>query len=218
MRRPMKHAPNHSGLSNRRGAGHALGAALLAVGVMGFAGAADSAAGTSAADSAAGSSPSGVGGPRSATALGATSPAAALGTDWSPAVLGAPRAAPSARAASVLNVKDGGHLHEVRNSGAELLEEGPLSGTIPGKVKVSFNIGATITAKFTIYANGGGSINGSGGGALHSTSVYSSFGGSLKVTGGSGRYSHAHGTGTLTGEINRKTYALTVQADGRLYY
>jgi hypothetical protein len=85
-------------------------------------------------------------------------------------------------------------------------------------VKVSFDIGATVTAKFTIYANGGGSINGSGGGALHSTSVYSSFGGSLKVTSGSGRYAHAHGTGTLSGQINRKTYALTVQADGKLYY
>jgi hypothetical protein len=200
MRSPMKPPPNHGGPLNRRGARHVLGVALLAVGVMGFAGAADSAAGNSS---------SGVGGTRSGATLGAA---------WSPAILGAPRTAPTASAAHVLNVKDGGHLHEVRSSGAELLEEGPVSGTIPGKVKVSFDIGATITAKFTIYANGGGSINGSGGGALHSTSVYSSFGGSLKVTGGSGRYSHAHGTGTLTGEINRKTYALTVQADGRLYY
>jgi hypothetical protein len=169
MRGPMKRPSDHNSLPNRRGAGLALCVALLTVGAMGFAGAADS-------------------------------------------------AAPEARAAHVLNVKDGGHLHEVSSSGAELLEEGPVSGTIPGKVKVSFDIGATITAKFTIYANGGGSINGSGGGALHSTSVYSSFGGSLKVTGGSGRYSHAHGTGTLSGQIDRKTYALTVQADGKLYY
>ena len=96
--------------------------------------------------------------------------------------------APVASAAHVVNVKDEGHLHLVRSSGSELVEEGPVSGSIPGKAKVSFNIGATITAKFTIYANGGGSIDGSGGGALHSTSVYSTFGGSLKVTGGSGRY------------------------------
>jgi hypothetical protein len=200
MRGPMKHQPDRSGLLSRRGARHARGAALLAVGVMGFAG---------AADSAAGSSSSGVGGARSA---------AILDTAWSPAILGTARTLPMANAAHVLNVKDEGHLHEVRSSGAELLEEGPVSGTIPGKVKVSFDIGATITAKFTIYANGGGSISGRGGGALHSTSVYSSFGGSLKVTGGSGRYAHAHGTGTLSGQINRKTYALTVQADGKLYY
>ncbi len=118
----------------------------------------------------------------------------------------------------MLNVKDEGHLHSVRNSGSELVEEGPVSGTIPGKVKVSFNIGATITAKFTIYANGGGSISGHGGGSLHSTGEYSSFGGSLKVTGGSGRYAHAHGSGNLFGAINRKTYALTVRTVGKLYY
>ncbi len=187
----MKHQPDRSGPLNRRGTRQALGAALLAVGVVGFAGAADSAAGSSSLD---------------------------LGGAQSPATLSTAPTLPTARAAHVLNVKDGGHLHEVRSSGAELEEEGPVSGTIPGKVKVSFDIGATVTAKFTIYANGGGSISGTGGGALHSTSVYSSFGGSLKVTGGSGRYAHAHGTGTLSGQINRKTYALTVQADGKLYY
>ena len=84
----------------------------------------------------------------------------------------------------MLNVKDEGHLHSVHSSGSELVEEGPVSGTVKGKVKVSFNIGATVTAKFTIYANGGGSISGHGGGALHSTGVYSTFGGSLAVTGG----------------------------------
>jgi hypothetical protein len=200
MRGPMKHQPDRGGLLNRQGARLALGVALLAVGVMGFAGAADSAAGSS-----------------SSGAVGARS-AAILGAAWSPAILGAARTTPSASAAHVLSVKDEGHLHEVRSSGAELLEEGKVSGTIPGKVKVSFEIGATVTAKFTIYANGGGSVSGSGGGTLHSTSVYSSFGGSLEVTGGSGRYAHAHGTGTLSGEINRKTYALTVQTDGKLYY
>lgn len=185
------------GRVDRSAAKHALGiaplamGALLAVGVMGFASAADSAA-KSSSPRAGGARPAGI--------------------------LGAARTSPAANAAHVLNVKDEGHLHSVRSSGAELLEEGQVSGTIPGKVKVSFNIGATITAKFTIYAKGGGSISGSGGGALHSTSVYSSFGGSLKVTGGSGRYAHAHGTGNLFGAINRKTYALTVQADGRLYY
>lgn len=133
-------------------------------------------------------------------------------------MLGTVQPAPVASAAHVLNVKDEGHLRSVRNSGSELMEEGSISGTIPGKLKVSFNIGATVTAKFTIYANGGGSISGHGGGALHSTGVYATFGGSLTVTGGSGRYAHAHGTGTLSGAINRKTYALTIQAVGKLHY
>jgi hypothetical protein len=218
MRGPMRHQPGRSGPLNRRGARHVLGAALLTVGVMGFAGAADSAARSSSPGMVGMRSTVALGTAWSPATIGSTQSPPPPGTAWSPVTLGTMRTPPTARAAHVLNVKDGGHLHEVRSSGAELLEEGPVSGTIPGKVKVSFDIGATITAKFTIYANGGGSLSGSGGGALHSTSVYSSFGGSLKVTGGSGRYAHAHGTGTLSGQIDRKTYALTVQADGKLYY
>ncbi len=175
----------------RGGVRRALGVALVAVGIAGFVGTTDSVATRSVQHGRA---------PRSA------------------AVPRAAQAPPVARAAQVLNVKDEGHLHSVRSSGSELVEEGPVSGTIPGKVKVSFNIEATVTAKFTIYANGGGSISGHGGGALHSTNVYSTFGGSLTVTGGSGRYAHAHGNGTLSGAINRKTYALTVQTAGKLYY
>jgi hypothetical protein len=183
---------NHpGGLLDRWGARRVLAVALTAAGAMCFMGAADSAA---------------------------TSSSQPAGAARSAAIPRAAQAPPVASAAHVLNVKDEGHLHSVRSSGSELVEEGPVSGTIPGKVKVSFNIGATITAKFTIYANGGGSISGHGGGALHSTSVYSTFGGSLAVTGGSGRYTHAHGNGTLSGAINRKTYALTVQTTGKLYY
>jgi hypothetical protein len=129
----------------------------------------------------------------------------------------AAREVPSARAARSLNVKDEGHLHLVHESGSMLVEEGPVSGTLPGHVKVSFNVGATITARFTIYTSGG-SISGHGSGALHSTSAYSTFGGSLAVTSGSGRFRHARGKGGLYGAINRRTYALTVQTVGRLSY
>ncbi len=187
---PGNHPLGRCGLPDRAGAARALGVALIAVGI-GLAGATESAA---------------------------TGPSPHAGTARRAAMLGTVQPAPVASAAHVLNVKDEGHLRSVRNSGSELMEEGSISGTIPGKLKVSFNIGATVTAKFTIYANGGGSISGHGGGALHSTGVYATFGGSLTVTGGSGRYAHAHGTGTLSGAINRKTYALTIQAVGKLHY
>ncbi len=126
----------------------------------------------------------------------------------------------TARAAHVVSVKDEGHLHMVSNSGSNLVEEGPVTGTIPGKVRVNFNIGPTVYASFTIYVQGGGSISGSGHGTLHSTSAYSTFGGSLSVSHGTGRYAHAHGTGGLYGAINRRssTYPMTVQTTGKLYY
>ena len=127
--------------------------------------------------------------------------------------------APVARAAHSLNVKDEGHLHlSGHPEGSAIVEEGSVSGTLPGSVKVRFNVGPTVTATFTIYPRGGGSISGRGSGALHSTSVYATFGGTLSVTSGTGRYRHAKGTGGLYGAINRRTDAVTVQTLGRLSY
>lgn len=127
--------------------------------------------------------------------------------------------APTAHAARTLSVKDEGHLHLAgRPEGSLIVEEGAVSGTLPGTVKVRFDVGATVTAQFTIYARGGGSVSGHGSGALHSTSLYSTFGGTLSVTSGTGRFRHAHGTGGLYGAIDRKTDALTVQAIGKLSY
>jgi hypothetical protein len=136
------------------------------------------------------------------------------------AVAGAARAGALGRVAHAVSVRDEGHLHMVSSSGSDLIEEGPVSGTILGTVRVNFNIGPTVYASFTIYVHGGGSISGSGHGALHSTSAYSTFGGSLTVTRGTGRYAHAHGTGGLYGAINRRssTYPMTVQTTGTLYY
>jgi hypothetical protein len=124
------------------------------------------------------------------------------------------------RAARTLSVRDEGHLHLVSNSGSNLIEEGPISGTLPGRVRVSFNVGPTVYASFTIYVQGGGTISGRGHGALHSTSAYSTFGGSLSVTHGTGRYAHASGTGGLYGAINRRSssYPMTVQTVGELHY
>jgi hypothetical protein len=124
-----------------------------------------------------------------------------------------------AHAARTLSVKDEGHLHLAgKPEGSLIVEEGAVSGTLPGTVKVRFDVGATVTAQFTIYARGGGSVSGHGSGALHSTSLYSTFGGTLSVTSGTGRFKHARGTGGLYGAIDRKTDALTVQTIGKLSY
>jgi hypothetical protein len=45
-----------------------------------------------------------------------------------------------------------------------------------------------------------------------------SFRGSLTITGGSGRYAHAGGSGELFGVFHRQSFALTVQAIGKLRY
>ncbi|MCW3018869.1 MAG: hypothetical protein JWN10_1177 [Solirubrobacterales bacterium] len=128
---------------------------------------------------------------------------------------------PRARAARALNVNDTAHLHYVKESDAQLIDEGAATGTVPGTVRVSFDVGATVAATFTIYTHGG-SIVGHGSGALHTSKsrsdVYVSFGGTLTVTHGTGRYAHAHGTGGFYGTVDRKNYAATIQTTGTLSY
>lgn len=127
-------------------------------------------------------------------------------------------AAPIAVAARTLNVTDTAHLHLTGTSGSLLIEEGPASGALPGTVGVHFRIGATVSGSFTIYPRGGGSISGHGSATLRSAGTYASFGGSMSVSGGSGRYAKAHGSGGFYGVVNRRTDELTVQTTGKLVY
>ncbi len=133
--------------------------------------------------------------------------------------LGAPRA-PAARAASVLNVRDEGRLRYLKSSGSQLIDEGPATGTIPGRVRVRFtyNGSPNVSAQFTIYG-AHGSLTGSASGRLSDpNSPTPSFRGSLSLTGGSGRYAHARGSGELFGVFHRRGYGMIVQTIGRLRY
>lgn len=124
-----------------------------------------------------------------------------------------------AHTARVLKATDEAHLHYVRHrsSGSRLFEEGTAHGTLPGSMRADCNLGATFAASFTIYTNGG-TIQGHGTATPHGSGIYESFAGTLIVTGGTGRYAHAHGHAGLYGTFNRRTYALTVQTTGSLSY
>ena len=123
----------------------------------------------------------------------------------------------TALAAHALKATDTAHLRYISASGSLLIEEGTAAGTLPGNMKVHFNVGATFSGSFTIYAKGG-SIFGHGSAVPHGAGVYESFSGSLTVTGGSGRYAHAHGQARLYGTFDRDSYALLVQTVGTLHY
>lgn len=122
-----------------------------------------------------------------------------------------------AHAAQALKATDTAHLHYVSASGSLLFEEGHASGTLPGRMRVRFSVGASISGSFTIYA-GGGTISGHGTARLHGSGVSESFAGSLVVGGGGGRYARAHGRAQLYGTFNRDSYALVVQTVGTLYF
>jgi hypothetical protein len=133
-----------------------------------------------------------------------------------------PTSTPAARASAsrVLSIRDQGSLHFVRASGSVLLDEGHVTGSFPGTVKVRFlyNGEPTVSASFTITGSGG-SISARGTGRLSSpVNVAPSFRGRMQITGGTGRYRRIRGSGELFGVFNRRSYALTVQAVGKLPY
>jgi hypothetical protein len=122
-----------------------------------------------------------------------------------------------AQAARVLKATDTAHLHYVSASGAALVEEGSASGTLPGKIRVDLDVGATFSGSFAFYLHGG-SIKGHGSATPHGAGDIESFAGTLIVTAGTGRYAHAHGRAGLYGTFNRNNYALVIQTTGNLSY
>jgi len=120
----------------------------------------------------------------------------------------------------VLAVRDDGRLHYIHSSGNEIIDEGHATGTLPGSVRAYFTYDGepTVSASFQI-SGPGWSISGHGTGRLSNpNSTSPSFRGSLTLSGGSGRYAHAHGSGEMFGVYYRRSYALTVQTIGSLHY
>jgi hypothetical protein len=118
-----------------------------------------------------------------------------------------------------MHTTDEAHLLYIRSrsAGAHLFEEGTAHGTLPGSVRAECNLGATFVANVTISTRAG-AIRGHGTATPHASGIYESFSGTLTITGGTGRYAHAHGHAGLYGLFNRRTYNLIVQTTGSLAY
>jgi len=129
----------------------------------------------------------------------------------------AARLQPLAYAAHYLNGTATSRLHLVRPNGAQLYEEGPVTGALPGWMKATVSTGSAVTGSFDIGTHGG-TIDGRGTAVPHGTGRYQSFSGTLTVTGGGGRYVHARGQAGLYGTFDRRTYALVIQTTGRFSY
>jgi hypothetical protein len=137
------------------------------------------------------------------------------------AAFAAPAASASgAHAARLLSVRDEGHLRFVRSSGSQIIDEGPIAGTLRGSTRVRFTYDGSpnVGARFQIWGSGW-SLGGYASGRLSNpASTSPSFRGTLTLTSGSGRFAHAHGSGELFGVFNRRSYGLIVQAIGKLHY
>lgn len=123
-----------------------------------------------------------------------------------------------AHSSGAQHVNDHGKLRFHTAGATVIVDEGPVSGSIPGHAIVHFayNGSPNVTARFAIHAKGG-VLYGKARCKLHNpTSPVPSYSGALQITGGSGRYAHAHGSGEMYGLFYRHGYALVVHANGTL--
>jgi len=94
-------------------------------------------------------------------------------------------------------------------------------GTLGGRVLVRLTIasGATsASAMVTLYRPGGEIFARSSGRAERNGGARINFSGSMTVTGGSGEYGQAQGSGTLSGTLYRRNDSMTVEQEGTLSY
>lgn len=120
----------------------------------------------------------------------------------------------------MLSIHDEGSLRFVSDNATQVIDEGRVGGTFPGSAHVNFTYNGSprVSATFTIRGSGG-SIDGKAQAQLSNpNSPAPSFRGALTIVGGSGRYTHARGSGVLSGIFHRRGYSLIFQASGKLRY
>lgn len=127
-------------------------------------------------------------------------------------------AAPIAQGARTISVTEHARLHLVEKKGSTLYQAGTATGTLPGTVTTRFKTTLTsVTGSLRIVTRGG-TVTLSVKGKPRSGGTNARFGGTMRVTGGTGKFSSARGTATFEGIVNRRTWAATVSATGRLTY
>lgn len=126
-------------------------------------------------------------------------------------------AGPSLACAAQLRATDTAKLRYVGAVGEEVYESGSASGTLPGAIRAHVLFTSIFSGSFQIYTSSG-QIDGHGRATPHGEGVYESFAGTLIVTGGTGRYRHAHGAARLYGAFDRENYALSIQTAGTLHF
>jgi hypothetical protein len=133
-------------------------------------------------------------------------------------LLGAAFAGPAA--ARSLSLNDSGHLYLTSKHSLTLNEQGYAHGTISATIFIHLHIVSVnrVTAEVNIYPSGS-SITGRASASYHPSGSYATFSGTMSILRGTGRYSHASGSGlSFSGTVQRSNDAVTVHLSGRMSY
>jgi hypothetical protein len=128
------------------------------------------------------------------------------------------RSSARARVARTVSGNANASLHLVHTDGSTLYEEGQASGSLPGAVSARLDIGATFTGHFVFDTHSGAVIGHGSASPSQGRYPYESFAGTVELTGGTSRYSHAHGSLRFYGVLNRKDDAVQMETRGTLTY
>ena len=115
-------------------------------------------------------------------------------------------------------MREAGNLRLTSKRGFTLNEQGSATGTLSGTLHVRLTIVSSnhVKAEVSISRNGG-SISGEATASYHRSNGSASFSGSLSVSGGTGSYAHAHGSGlSFGGTIQNSNDAIAVHLGGSI--
>lgn len=117
-------------------------------------------------------------------------------------------------------VKEHVDLSLVKRSGlSKFQHKGRATGTVAGSVRSRITITHSVVLKGTVtITTPSGQMRMDVDGRARSLGLRTKFAGSAKIVGGTGRYSHAKGTGRFTGVVNRSTWHATIDATGTFRY
>jgi hypothetical protein len=141
------------------------------------------------------------------------------GTTVSAAARGARAARGTAAKSSELALNETMSASRVGPPGHSFNEQGQASGTLAGSVAVHVVTIASTSgvATITLYLHNG-TISGRAPTHGHVVGATAYFEGAMSITGGSGSYAHASGTGLrFKGTLNRQNFHVTAQLHGNVH-
>lgn len=129
-------------------------------------------------------------------------------------------AAPAVAADGEHAVKEHVDLTLVERTGTTKFQhKGRASGTVNGSVKSKITIKNSLALSGTVtISTSAGKVRMKVNGRARSLDVRAKFTGTAKVSGGTGKYAGAIGTGTFTGVVNRRSWHVTLDAIGSYHF